>query len=245
MSRNVRIGDVAVVTGTGWDNEYLIEDIISDSEGHRITIVNADDHTEVIIMDQNGSHLENGPNGVTIGYLDFDPSRYLLGFPIPILRRILRNRLAQHINDVPDTYAFAGEEDSSQTEFEKLSNQMQIGVHVPQSLVAPSLFVLRAHVDNNWDLLNSFLDYGIGPEENDYPRDGDFLPFATWSANSNFNDYGTSGPVLSDLSVRLRDSRGTYEVRPNDNTKIYTIADLIDMAFRDIGDILVKSAGKR
>lgn len=61
---------------------------------------------------------------------------------------------------------------------------MKIGVHVSKPLVIPALFILRAHVDKNWKLMESFIDYGIEEGEDDYPKDGDFLSFVSWSAKN-------------------------------------------------------------
>lgn len=227
---------------------YLIEDIDMWNGSYRLTIIDQNDHREIVTINQTGTRLDDVFSDYsgesTIQYGRFDPS-FLDKFPSNTLRRILRNQLNQHANDIADTYAFSGEGDSSQTEFESSSNQMKIGVHVPKSLVIPALFVLRAHVDKNWGLMESFLDYGIEEDEDDYPKDGDFLSFVSWSARTSFGDYGISGPVLSGLFRELHGPQGNYRVGPDSSTKVYTIADLVDTAFKDLDPTPIKSASKR
>lgn len=253
MNRHVRIGDsVGIIgerkEGTGWIGDHLIEDIDVTNEGSRITVINRQGYQETIIHDRNGIRLDSASSNYSgsakVIYDEFDPD-FLEKYPQTILRRVLRNRLNQHIQDVPDTYAFSGEGDSSQTEFERLSNNMEIGVHVPESLIIPALFVLEAHTINNWDLMKSFLDYGVEPDDEEYPKDGDFLDFVSWPIKSQFDDYGTSGPVLSQLYHEVNGPQGVYRVYPNSETKIYTLSDLIDLAFRDLETPRVKPAGRR
>jgi hypothetical protein len=137
------------------------------------------------------------------------------------LCKLLKDSFEQILTETPDTYAFSGEYDGSQTKFETLSNNMKICVYAPKQYIVPCLAVLRMHIDNNWALLKSGFDLVEDGEEFD-----DFLTFATCNERDSFESYGESGPILENMSVTLRSRSGTYEVKPTKKTKIYTPKDL-------------------
>jgi hypothetical protein len=74
----------------------------------------------------------------------------------PNIRSFYLDYLRAVASKKADTFAVSGEEDSVQTKFERMSNDMEIGVFGPDEDVNCLLFILRVLVDKNYDLLEIF-----------------------------------------------------------------------------------------
>ena len=132
----------------------------------------------------------------------------------------------------PRVYAVSGETDSSQTEFERLSNLLDVGVVGAPLYANALLFILRVLIDKNYDLLECNADLLEGnsevPPDFDFDlKDYDSFKFALMQQEL---DHFQQDIDRDALIAQVSSSDGTTKtIRPSAKSKFYTVDELVEL----------------